>query len=267
MAAIVNGQAGGVIDPADRGLLYGDGLFETIAMRDGRARFLDWHFERLAEGGRRLALPLPEAALLRNEIECAWPQGRGVVKLILTRGVGERGYRPPPVPNVTRIVSGYAWPADLEARKEGVRLGICRTRLGRNAALAGIKHLNRLEQVLARAECDDARMDEGLMLDNRGHAIAGTMSNVFFRMAGRWVTPSITESGVSGVMRRAFRVWAAGQGVATEERDVPFTELEAASAMLMTNALIGARPIRMFAGRALELDPVAGQFNAWLEAQ
>ena len=267
MPAIVNGQAGGSIDPTDRGLHYGDGLFETIAMRDGRARFLDWHLERLAEGGRRLALPVPEATLLRNEIERAWPQGRGVVKLILTRGVGERGYRPPSVPQVTRIVTGYAWPADFEARKEGIRLGVCRTRLGRNAALAGIKHLNRLEQVMARAECDDARMDEGLMLDDREQAIAGTMSNVFFRLAGRWVTPLVTECGVSGVMRRAFRAWAGEQGVAVEERDVPVAELTAASAMLLTNAVIGARPIRRFAGRELEVDPMVVRFNSWLELQ
>ncbi|MEX2150584.1 MAG: aminodeoxychorismate lyase [Steroidobacteraceae bacterium] len=267
MAVIVNGHAGGSIDPADRGLQYGDGLFETIAMRDGRARFLDWHLERLAEGGRRLALPLPEAALLRNEIERAWSHGRGVVKLILTRGVGERGYRPPLVPQVTRIVSGYAWPADFGAGQEGVRLGICRTRLGRNAALAGIKHLNRLEQVLARAECHDARVDEGLMLDDCEHAIAGTMSNLFFRLAGRWVTPLVTASGVSGVMRRALRAWAAQQGAAIEERDVPVAELTAASAMLMTNAVIGARPVGMFAGRALEVDPMVVRFNAWLESQ
>lgn len=267
MPAFVNGRAGGCIDPADRGLQYGDGLFETIAVQDGRARFLDWHLERLAEGGRRLALPLPEAALLRSEIERAWPRGRGVVKLILTRGVGERGYRPPPDPLVTRIVTGYARPADFEAREAGVRLGICRTRLGRNAALAGIKHLNRLEQVLARAECDDARMGEGIMLDDRDHAISGTMSNLFFRLARGWVTPRVTESGVSGVMRRAFCAWAAGQDVAIEERDVPVAELAAASAMLMTNAVIGARPIRMFAGRALEVDPAVVHFNAWLESQ
>jgi 4-amino-4-deoxychorismate lyase len=267
MPALVNGRPGGSIDPADRGLQYGDGLFETIAVRDGRARFLDWHLERLAEGGRRLALPLPEVALLKNEIERAWPQGRAVVKLILTRGVGERGYRPTPIPQVTRIVTGYAWPADFEAPKEGIRLGVCRTRLGRNAALAGIKHLNRLEQVLARAECDDARMDEGLMLDDREYAISGTMSNLFFRLARGWVTPRVTECGVSGVMRRAFCAWAAEQGVAIEERDVAVAELAAASAMLMTNAVIGGRPIRMFAGRALEVDPAVGHFNAWLETQ
>ncbi|MDP9197688.1 MAG: aminodeoxychorismate lyase [Pseudomonadota bacterium] len=267
MPAIVNGHAGGSIDPADRGLQYGDGLFETIVVQDGRARFLDWHLERLAEGGRRLELPLPEAALLKNEIERAWPQGRGVVKLILTRGVGERGYRPPPDPQVTRIVTGYAWPADFEARKDGVRLGVCRTRLGRNAALAGIKHLNRLEQVLAQAECDDARMDEGLMLDDREHAISGTMSNLFFRLARGWVTPRVTESGVAGVMRRAFRAWAGEQGITIEERDVPVAELAAASAMLMTNAVIGARPIRMFARRALEADPAVVRFNGWLESQ
>jgi 4-amino-4-deoxychorismate lyase len=150
---------------------------------------------------------------------------------------------------------------------EGVRLGICRMRLGRNAALAGIKHLNRLEQVLGRAECEDAHMDEGLMLDDRDHAIAGTMSNVFFHLRGRWVTPSIAESGVSGVMRRAFRGWAAEQGVGIEERNVPVADLSAASAMLITNAVIGARPVRMFAGRALEVDPAVARFNAWLETQ
>jgi 4-amino-4-deoxychorismate lyase len=268
MTAIVNGREGGSIDPADRGLLYGDGLFETIVVHDGRARFLEWHLERLAEGGRRLALPLPDAALLRSEVARAWPRGRGVVKLVLTRGVGERGYRAPPAPQVTRIVMGHAWPVqDEAARTEGIRLRLCRTRLGRNTSLAGIKHLNRLEQVLARAECDDERMDEGLMLDDRDHAIAGTMSNVFFRLAGRWVTPAVTESGVAGVMRRALRGWAAEQGVPVTERDVPVAELADAAAMLVTNALIGAWPVRTFAGRVLAIDPLAGRFNAWLETQ
>ena len=105
------------------------------------------------------------------------------------------------------------------------------------------------------------------MLNDRGHAIAGTMSNAFFRLERRWITPSITESGVSGVMRRAFLAWAAGQGIVVEAREVPVAELTAASAMLMTNAVIGARPIRMFTERALEVDPVAGRFNAWLETQ
>ena len=268
MAVFVNGREGGTIDPADRGLQYGDGLFETLAVQDGRARFLDWHLERLAEGGRRLALPLPESVILQDEIARAWPRGRGVVKLVLTRGIGRRGYRPPAVPAVTRIVSGHPWPdGDDAAWSDGVRLGLCRTRLGRNSALAGIKHLNRLEQVLARTEWDDDEMDEGLMLDDRGYAIAGTTSNVFFRLADRWVTPALTACGVAGVMRRAFRGWAAEQGVAVTERDVAAAELSGATAMLLTNALIGAWPVRAFAGRVLAIDPLATRFNAWLDTQ
>jgi len=265
---LVNGREGRAIDPMDRGLQYGDGLFETFAVQDGRARFFDWHVERLVEGGRRLALPIPDARLLRDEVADAWPRGRGVVKLILTRGIGARGYRPPAAAVPTRIVSGHEWPArDSLLWSEGVRAGLCRTRLGRNAALAGIKHLNRLEQVLARAEWDDGAMDEGLMQDDRDRLIGGTMSNVFLLLAGRWLTPVLADCGVAGIMRRAFRGWAAEQGIAVMERDIAVADLAGASAMLLTNSLIGAWPVRELAGGALPLDPLAARFNAWLAAQ
>lgn len=265
---LVNGRADGTLDPMDRGLQYGDGLFETFAMRDGRARFFVWHLDRLADGCRRLALPMPDARALAEDLEVAWPRGRGVAKLILTRGVGARGYRPPPDARPTRIVSGHEWPArDSRLWSGGVRAGICRTRLGRNAALAGIKHLNRLEQVLARAEWDDGAMDEGLMLDDRDRVIGGTMSNVFLRLSDRWVTPVLADCGVAGVMRRAFRGWAAEQGIAVMERDIAVADLAGASAMLLTNSLIGAWPVRELAGGSLPLDPLAAQFNAWLESQ
>lgn len=265
---LVNGRGDGAIDPMDRGLQYGDGLFETFAVQDGRARFFDWHVERLAEGARRLALPMPDAAMLRDEIAEAWPRGRGVVKLVLTRGVGARGYRPTAGALPTRIVSGHEWPArDSSMWSEGVRVGLCRTRLGRNAALAGIKHLNRLEQVLARAEWDDGAMDEGLMQDDRARLIGGTMSNVFLLLADRWLTPALADCGVAGVMRRAFRAWAAEQGIAVMECDIALADLAGASAMLLTNSLIGAWPVRELAGGALPFDPLAARFNAWLDAQ
>ncbi len=268
MVHLVNGLDGGAIDPADRGLLFGDGLFETLAVKDGRARFLEWHLERLTEGGRRLSMPVPDAALLRDEIARAWPSGRGVVKLVLTRGVGVRGYRPPAAAQPTRIVSGFEWPVrDESMRTAGVRLGLCCTRLGRNAALAGMKHLNRLEQVLARAEWDDDRMDEGLMLDDRDQVIAGTMSNVMVRLEDCWITPALTACGVAGVMRRAFRGWAAEQGIDVTERDIPVGDLKGATAMLLTNSLIGAWPVRAYAGRSLSIDPLVGRFNAWLDTQ
>lgn len=268
MRALVNGREGERVDPMDRGLHYGDGLFETLAVQGGRVRFLDWHLERLAAGAERLAIPLPEPATLRAEIAAVSAVDRGIVKLILTRGAGERGYRPPPHPEPTRMVFGLPWPTLApEAWTEGVRVGWCRMRLGRNPRLAGIKHLNRLEQVLARAEWDDAAMAEALMMDDRGQAICGTHTNVFARIAGRWTTPVLDQCGVAGVMRRAFVTWTAARGEPVIERALPASEIAGASAMLLTNAVIGAWPVRELAGRHLPIDPVAAQFNGWVLRQ
>jgi 4-amino-4-deoxychorismate lyase len=265
MRVLVNGREDDRIDAMDRGLHYGDGLFETMAVLSGRVRFLDWHLERLADGAARLAIPLPEPGTLRAEIATASATDRGIVKLILTRGAGERGYRPPPRPEPTRMVLGLPWPALAPvAWTEGVRVGWCRMRLGRNPRLAGIKHLNRLEQVLARAEWDDAAMAEALMTDDRGHAICGTQTNLFARIAGRWTTPVLDQCGVAGVMRRAFVTWAAARGEPVIERELPAAELGGAAAMLLTNAIIGAWPVRELAGRALPIDPAAAEFNGWV---
>lgn len=268
MIALINGRDAGTIDPLDRGLHYGDGLFETLAVRNGRARFLEWHLERLADGARRLGIALPDAGLLRAEISAAALPEPGVVKLIVTRGVGERGYRPPVRSQPTRIVIGLPRPAwHPSAWSAGVRVGWCRTRLGSNPSLAGIKHLNRLEQVLARAEWDDVEVAEGLMLDQQDRAICGTQANLFALIADRWVTPALGRCGVAGIMRRAFMAWSGERDEAVIERDLPAVEMAAASSLLLTNALIGAWPVAELAGRTLAVDPRAAQFNAWVAKQ
>ena len=267
MPVLVNGRAG-QLDPLDRGLQYGDGLFETMAVRDGRARFVEWHLERLAEGARRLALPLPDQDRLLGQIAAAWPGGRGVVKLIWTRGPAGRGYRPQAAVEPTCIAAGFEWPAwPATAWSEGVCLRYCRMRLGRNPMLAGIKHLNRLEQVLARAEWDDERIAEGLMLDDRGQVISGTQSNLFAVMAGQIVTPALDQCGVAGVMRRALCGWAAEHASAVVERGLRPEELETATEMFVTNALIGAWPVRELAQRQVPAGPHAARFNSWLAGQ
>ena len=261
----VNGKAQATIDALDRGLQYGDGLFETIAVAAGRPRFLDWHLERLVDGARRLGFPTLDPDGLRTEIHGAIAEPKAVVKLILTRGSGARGYRPPRDARPTRIVAAFDWPDfSASAGIAGVRVGWCRTRLGRNASLAGLKHLNRLEQVLARAEWEDGAMDEGLMQDDRGHVIAATQANLFARLAGQWVTPALDECGVAGVMRRAFRRWSAERGEEIAERPIAAAELEGATSLILTNALIGAWPVRELAGRTLAVDPIVREFNAWL---
>lgn len=268
MPVLVNGIPGERLDPLDRGLQYGDGVFETIAVLDGRGRFAGWHFERLAEGARRLGLPQPDQAMLLSQIAAAWPRGRGVVKLVWTRGPAGRGYRPPPDAQPTCIAAGFEWPAwAATAWSDGVRLRYCRTRWSRNPALAGLKHLNRLEQVLARAEWSDESVAEGLMLDDREQVISGTQSNVFAVIAGRIVTPGLDQCGVAGVMRRAFCGWAAANATAVTERGILAGELETATELFVTNALIGAWPVRELAGKRVPGGTLAARFNEWLRGQ
>jgi 4-amino-4-deoxychorismate lyase len=265
---LVNGRADAGVDPLDRGLLYGDGLFETLAVVGGRPRFLDWHFERLGSGARALGFPPIDFDGLRADITRIATEPRCVVKLVLTRGLGERGYRPPRDARPTRIVAASPWPAGPpHAATAGVRLGWCRMRLARNVALAGLKHLNRLEQVLARAEWDDGAMDEGLMQDDRGRVIAATQANVFACIGGTWATPLLDECGVAGVMRRAFRAWCDGQGTQVAERRLEAADIASATSLVLTNALIGAWPVATLDGRALAVAPAALAFNAWLARQ
>jgi 4-amino-4-deoxychorismate lyase len=265
---LVNGRADAAVDPLDRGLLYGDGLFETVAVVGGRPRFIDWHFERLGGGARALGFPAPDLDALRTDLARVATGPRCVVKLILTRGIGERGYRPPRDARPTRIVAASPWPlGPPEAATKGVRLGWCRMRLARNGALAGLKHLNRLEQVLARCEWDDGAMDEGLMQDDRGRVIAATQSNLFALIDGSWATPRLDECGVAGVMRRAFRAWCERQGTVVVERTLEVADIASATSLVLTNALIGAWPVATLDGRALAVAPAALGFNAWLAQQ
>jgi 4-amino-4-deoxychorismate lyase len=264
MRVFVDGEEGGLVDPLDRGLQYGDGLFETIAVLNGRPRLLEWHLERLAEGARRLGFPAIDTGLLNREVARASSAPRCVVKLVLTRGTGERGYRPPAHAVPRLIVASWNWPSAVAPDRAGARVDWCRTRLGRNPRLAGIKHMNRLEQVLARAEWEPGEWDEGLMCDDGDNVIAATQANLVARIGGRWVTPRLDQCGVAGVMRRAFLAWLARQGADFEERALSRAEIESATALVLTNALVGAWPVRLLAGRSLAMDPAAPEFNAWL---
>jgi 4-amino-4-deoxychorismate lyase len=177
---LVNGQPTGV-DPADRGLAYGDGLFETMGAVNGRIRWLELHFDRLEHGCRRLAIPPPARGVLEQEIAMNCPKhGRAIAKLIITRGSGPRGYAPPESPTPTRVLAVSAWPDYPASRyRDGISVHVCALRLGENPALAGIKHLSRLEQVLAELEIKGRGVEQGLLLDTRERVIGGTNSNFF----------------------------------------------------------------------------------------
>ena len=226
--------------------MYGDGLFETIAVRDGRPCLWSEHMARLQAGARRLAIPCPPRARLYGEcVAVAAGCQHGVVKLVLTRGAGGRGYAPPQSPEPTRILVAYSWPVHPpEWADGGVEAILCRTALGEQPRLAGIKHLNRLEQVLARAEWEDPQIAEGILCDGRGRVIGGTMSNLFLVAGGRLLTPRIDRCGVAGTVRTLVLARAETFGLEPIEADLRLEDLAQAEGAFFTNALIGAWPLR-----------------------
>jgi len=255
---LVNGQAQEHIPVADRGLQYGDGLFETLAVRAGSPRLWDRHWHRLSAGCRRLGIEGIEEQTLREEAArvCAGV-ARGVLKIIITRGTGGRGYRPATADVASRIVTLFPWP-DYPDRywREGITARICSTRLGRNSALAGLKHLNRLEQVMARREWDDPRIAEGLMLDDQDTVIAGTMTNLFLVSAGGLLTPRLGECGVEGVMRGVILEIAAEEGIPCDLGRADRQALHQASELFLSNALIGIWPVRRLGRQEYAIGPI-----------
>jgi 4-amino-4-deoxychorismate lyase len=241
---LVNGRET-ALDPADRGLQYGDGLFETMAASDGSIRWLDYHLARLADGCKRLSIPEPDWPTIRADIARHCPRsGRSVAKLIVTRGSGGRGYGPPRGAEPTRILSISAWPDYPRANyTEGVRVRTLDLRLAENAALAGLKHLCRLEQVLAHLELAAGDEDEGLLLGASGYVAGGTRSNVFAVRGTTLETPALTRCGVKGVMRRVVLETASLVELRAVERDLTVEDLCDADELFMTNALIGIWPI------------------------
>ena len=216
----------------DRGLAYGDGLFETLRVHRGEVPWWREHWSRMQRGAERLGIPLPDEARVREEAGSLFADsGDGVLKLLLTRGAGERGYAPSTDPVPTWIVSRHAVPA---TPMRDLHLHICATRLASQPALAGIKHCNRLEQILARAEAARAGADEGLLLDSAGNAIGATAANVFAFIDGRWVTPSIVDCGIAGVCRAQLL-----PALDADERALSLAQVEAADAVFLCNAVRG----------------------------
>jgi 4-amino-4-deoxychorismate lyase len=249
---LVNGRIADSAPADDRGLHYGDGLFETIAIRDGQPCLWRRHRERLATGCERLGIPMPAPTLLAAEMGAllaAAHAADGVLKVMVTRGSGPRGYAPPPSPQPRRILWFHPRPpAALTEPDDGVRLTLCETRLGENERLAGIKHLNRLEQVLARAEWSDPEILDGIMCDAHGHVICATMSNIYVVHAAGITTPPLDRCGVVGTVRGVVADCARALGIPFRERRLRPADLYAADGLVVSNALLGARPVARLRG-------------------
>jgi 4-amino-4-deoxychorismate lyase len=250
MSVWINGRKRSTVDYRDRGLQYGDGVFETMRVRRRGIRLLDFHLQRLYQGCRRLKIRAPKTLLLRRELErIAARRSEGVLKLIVTRGCGPRGYRPSGCEQATRIATLHALPAVAPADAAmAVRLRVCTTRLGTSPSLAGLKTLNRLDSVLARSEWTDGRIWEGLMRDVDGNWVCGTMSNLFLRRGTVLMTPLLDRCGVAGVMRRWILERAGGLRLRAVERRIRWKDLQSAEEVFMSNAVVGIRSVRTIEG-------------------
>jgi 4-amino-4-deoxychorismate lyase len=238
MRILVNGEEGDRISATDRGFQFGDGVFETLRVRDGTPLLWDRHWERLCRGLDQLRIPrIPEAACLEDlRAFAAVPEC--MVKLIVTRGPGPRGYAVPTPTRPTRVTMGGE-PAALATDFDALRVGLCRTPAGIQS-LPGCKHLNRIENVLARMEWG-ADWDEGLMLDAWGNAVCGTQSNLFILEKEVFLTPPLTRSGVAGTRRSWLLDHARRAGIGVREEPLPLGRVQAADALFFSNARIGLR--------------------------
>jgi 4-amino-4-deoxychorismate lyase len=246
LSAWINGRKSARIDYRDRGLQYGDGLFETMRVRGGTLRLLGFHLERLYAGCRSLGIAGPPRPLLRRELErVAALRGEAVLKLIVTRGASStRGYRPTGRERCTRIVALHSLSrAALAEARAPARVRLCATPIGLNPRLAGLKTLNRLESVMARAEWTDARIWEGLMRDADENIVCGTMSNLFLRRGSILMTPMLDRCGVAGVMRRWILQAAGDLRLRTLECRIGWQDLRGADEVFMSNAVVGVRSV------------------------
>jgi len=257
---LVNGALGGSIAADDRGLSYGDGLFETVLLVNDRAPLWSRHMARLAEGCARLLLPAPDVEqLARETAQAGAGLARVVVRITLTRGAGPRGYAMPDPARTTRIVA--ASPAPMTPPDwyySGVRVRLCALRLGQQPRLAGIKHLNRLEQVLARAEWNAADIAEGILCDAGARVIGATAANLFAVIGGRLLTPALDRCGVAGVARAEVLAHRPDCAV----RDLTMTELMQADEVFLTNSVRGILPVTALDDRRWPIGPVARALQA-----
>ena len=238
-----------VTDAASRGLQYGDGLFETIAIRDGKPRLWSYHVERLTRGCERLGLVSPLATLER-ELEsvlarCELDTACCIAKIIVSAAATDRGYgREMPSRSNVSIGLFPSTPADRQDYQNGVSTMLCETRLATGSPVAGLKTLNRVEQVLARSECRQAGVFEGFTRDADDRLICGTISNMFIVRDTRVCTPSLAHCGVAGTMRQLVINLLGREGNEVEVCDLDENDLATADEVFITNSQMGALPVR-----------------------
>ena len=264
---LINGIASEYVSVTDRGLHYGDGVFETIACVGNSAVFIQQHLNRMENGARKLNIPFPDRQLFLDDINCLLrgSNSNSIIKLILTRGRGKRGYRYEKTQIPTRICMLSAWP-DYVAhwREHGITTRFCQTQVSVNPQLAGIKSLNRLDSVLASSELGQA-FNEGFLSDIDGNVIEGTMSNIFIVLNDVLVTPDLTRCGVNGIMREQIIDIAQNSSIKVETRNITRDELLESREIFISNSVIGVCVVKQLEKQSYNTDTMTRTINKILD--
>ena len=251
-ATLINGSFNGVISALDRGFAYGDGIFRTLKVINGMPEQWPMHYQTLVEDCSAIGIVCPDADLFINDFERLFLAEEliAVAKIIVTRGEGERGYKPPAITTPMRVMIKSNLPSHPKTNfTEGVQLYLCDTRIGHQPKLAGIKHLNRLENVLARMEWNDPEMAEGVMLDLAGNVIECTASNIFARFGDVLTTPKLDMCGVAGITRKQILSHAHTLNLKTKIESIGLKKLLTADEVVICNSLFGVWQVRSLANK------------------
>jgi 4-amino-4-deoxychorismate lyase len=262
---LVNGKPADTIPAADRGLSYGDGVFRTLRVQQGSPFCWVLHYDKLHHDCDAIGIPCPDNDVLLQDIRQAGGSGTGVVKIIVTRGEGARGYAPSARPEPTRVVSFHPAPVyDPSIQSEGIALHCCELKLSRQPRLAGIKHLNRLENVLAAGECAAVEAAEGLLQDEDGLVISGTRSNLFAVTDGGLLTPDLSACGVAGVQRDRVISWAAQHDISCTITRLELGDLLLADEIFLVNSVFGLWPVARLLDKEYSRRQLSPILHSWL---
>lgn len=248
---LINGIEVDHIDARDRGLAYGDGLFSTMNVQYGEVQLWEFHLQRLQLGAQKLYFPNMDWSQLSDEVQqvakTIAEYKNHVLKIIITRGSGGRGYSSVGCDSPQRIISTGSYPEFYQQwQQQGIKVIQCESQLASNKQLAGLKTLNRLEQVLIKKELESKQAVEGLVCDNQGYVIEACTANLFIYLDNQWKTPKLDSSGVAGVQRRHVMSCALQAGISIIEEYIHIDRLAEVQAICLTNALMGVVPVSQY---------------------
>ena len=270
---LINGSFNQAISPFDRGFAYGDGIFRTLVMRNGVPECWPQHYQKLVADCAVINIVCPSAELLMSDLQQLFlidtqsEENSSVAKIIITRGEGNRGYTPPPITAPMRVVTKSPMPEYPETRfTDGVNLTVCETRLAAQPLLAGIKSLNRLENVLARMEWNSPDIADGILLDANDNVIECTAANIFARFSNTLITPNLTQCGVAGITRQRIIDLAHTIALKISIETFSLEKLLMADEVIICSSLYGAFQVKSIQEKTIKADGLAASICAALRA-